>query len=73
MSADQSICSCGRRIQWGVDGFGKKIPMDPTAPVYSVFENTNKVVRTTLAMVSHFATCRDANKFSASNGKEPSK
>lgn len=47
---------------------GKKIPLDPHAPVYSAIEQRGRteVVRTHLAMVSHFATCPNANDFSGS-------
>ncbi len=73
---------CGKRIVWGETPEGKKIPLDPSAPVYSidVGENSGEmrvwdglgvrpVERRRGFMVSHFATCPDANRFSGSKRK----
>jgi hypothetical protein len=76
-----STCrGCGKEIVWGTTEEGTKIPLDPRAPVYSLgprkigesaaFGETHGdqlVKRTSLAMVSHFATCPKASQFSASN------
>lgn len=88
---------CKKPIIWGITSEGKRIPLDPRPPVYSVIaveypKNGGKLVRIkrspTLmdktglethireygvpvgpwlmaAYVSHFATCSDANRFSA--------
>ena len=60
---------CGRPIVWGVDGNGKRIPLDPRPPVYRVFHpqaggRTCTLARDTSAMVSHFATCPRASEAS---------
>lgn len=65
-----SCRGCGKAIEWGVTEEGKRIPLDPTPPVYSILSTQPgdlKVARNHEAMVSHFATCPDANKFSGSN------
>jgi hypothetical protein len=64
---------CGKRILWGVTPEGRKIPLDPSAPVYSVvhINGRDECVRTTLHMVSHFVTCPKANDFSASKKGNP--
>lgn len=73
-----STCrGCGREIVWGTTEDGKKIPLDPRAPVYTLgpkkigdnpafgeSDGDQLVKRTSLAMVSHFATCPKANDFS---------
>lgn len=63
---------CNKEILWGTTSEGRQIPLDPAAPVYSLIESggQTKVVRTELAMVSHFATCSKANDFSASRKQE---
>ena len=63
---------CGKEIVWGETADGKKIPLDPRAPVYGIvtIRGQSEIVRTTLAMVSHFATCPKANDFSASKKGE---
>jgi hypothetical protein len=73
-----STCrGCGREIVWGTTEDGKKIPLDPRAAVYMLgprkiddgdhADGDQIVKRTTLALVSHFATCAKANQFSGSN------
>lgn len=69
-----SLCrGCGKKIVWGVTLAGKKIPLDPTPPVYRSTEgqqiNTDGVFieRASDAYVSHFATCPNANDFSGKN------
>jgi len=71
-----SVCrGCGKSIDWGVTPEGKKIPLDPSAPVYVITERSSRpdgswgVQRTQDAMVSHFITCPDANRFSGSKRK----
>ena len=59
-----SCKGCGREIVWAEDDKGTKIPLDPRAPVYQVVDGV--AVRNTKAMVSHFATCSQANRFSGS-------
>lgn len=64
-----SLCKCGKKIVWGTTALGKRIPLDPAAPVYSIVrvaDDRTEVCRTTLAMVSHFTTCANANDFSES-------
>jgi hypothetical protein len=60
---------CGKEIEWGTTPDGKRVPLDPSPPVYRVVargEGGLKVERDREAMVSHFSTCPDANRFSAS-------
>lgn len=64
-----SACrGCGKDIVWGVTEEGKKIPLDPTPPVYqyagdSVADKPS-AIRHKNCMVSHFTTCPKANQFS---------
>lgn len=64
---------CGKEIVWGLTGDGKKIPLDPKPPVYSFIgdgdEHSVPVIRHRGAMVTHFATCPEANRFSGSKKK----
>ena len=65
---------CGKSIIWGVTAEGKKIPLDPTPPVYEfVTESggTVRVRRNMEAAVTHFATCPYANDFSRRNKETP--
>jgi hypothetical protein len=67
----RSRCSgpkCGREIVWGVDADGQRMPLDPRPPVYDVDESTEpaRATRRPGAMVSRFATCKDASRFSGS-------
>lgn len=67
-----SYCrGCNREIVWGTTEDGKKIPLDPRAPVYvSIRQDASGdllIKRTSMSMVSHFATCSAANRFSGSN------
>jgi len=68
-----SFCKgCGKPTWWGVTTDGKKIPLDARAPVYRAVEgqmiNDGVVIeRTSDSLVSHFATCREANQFSGKN------
>lgn len=63
---------CGKQIVFGTLPNGKRVPLDPSAPVYSVAED-GTCDRVQGVMVSHFATCSHANDFSASKrrGEEP--
>lgn len=72
---------CGKRIVWGVTPEGKKIPLDPVAPVYRIAENTGGALPSEAPvyrargdghdyLISHFATCPAANQFSGSR-REP--
>ncbi len=69
-------CECGHTIIWATDEKGTKHPLDAVAPVYEHVSNDGNNVtvrRRSMAWVSHFATCRLANKFSKgkkSDGKE---
>jgi hypothetical protein len=64
-----SACrTCGREIVWKTTQHGKKVPLDPKALVFSVVGDiavkpTPGVAGETF-MVSHFATCPDANEWS---------
>ncbi len=66
--------SCGREVVWKTTQHGKKVPLDPKALVFSVVGET--AVKPTPGvlgetfMVSHFATCPDANQWSGKN-REP--
>lgn len=73
-----SVCKgCGKEIVWAVSETGRKIPLDPRAPVYSVKggecslqkNGTNVMGEVISYYVSHFATCPKANDFSASKKK----
>ena len=70
MILDMAKCKgCGAEIVWA-ESNGSPIPLDPKPPVYRVEEGIrgNTATRTELGtyLVSHFATCREANRFSAS-------
>ncbi len=70
-----SACrGCGKEIVWAGTKDGKKIPLDPRPPVFRVypFIQGGQAEAERVGdnfMVSHFATCPQANKFSASNKK----
>ncbi len=76
-----STCrSCGREIVWARTQHGKSVPLDPKALVFSVVKENNGeliAVKPTpgvageVFMVSHFATCQDANKWSGHKPGEP--
>lgn len=65
-----STCrGCGRPLVWGVDPeSGARIPLDPRPPVYRVIREDASgdrlLKRDREAMVSHFATCPEASRFS---------
>lgn len=73
---------CGKQIVWGVTADGKKIPLDPSAPIYafvsSVLDDAEPRVsllpamdrRASGPMVSHFSTCPLANRFAGKKAKE---
>lgn len=70
-----AICrGCGAEIVWGVTPNGKRIPLDPRPPVYYTGtlrgDGGVNCERDREAMVSHFATCPQANRFSGSRRKE---
>ena len=74
-----STCKgCGKPILWAVTEDGKKIPLDPTPPVYQVIGTLNTVLGDEKLVarakegyyVSHFSTCSHANEFSASKKKK---
>jgi hypothetical protein len=62
---------CGKPIVWATDIDGKRHPLDPTPPVYLVqMDGGNPVAtRQPAAFVSHFATCPQRDRFSASKPK----
>lgn len=65
---------CGRPMVWGKTIDGKRIPLDPKPPVYSIEvqdDGSVKCAKTPhhMFMVSHFATCPKANDFSGSKKK----
>ncbi len=60
---------CKKPIEWGLEsGTSKKHPLDPRPPVYRILDRmtdgTVMVERDEYAMVTHFATCREAKQFS---------
>lgn len=65
---------CGKEILWAETNHGKKIPLDPKAPVFSVVSDNGKLIAVIPSggligerfYVSHFSTCIYANDFSAS-------
>lgn len=67
--------TCGREIVWKTTQHGKKVPLDPKAIVFSVVGDiavkpTPGVAGETF-MVSHFATCPDANGWSGHKPGDP--
>jgi len=75
---DDAICrGCGRKILWGVTSDGKRIPLDPSAPIYAVNQITDGEPVVTLLpaadrkvqgpWVSHFSTCSNPTPFSKGN------
>ncbi len=75
-----STCrSCGREIVWAETQHGKSVPLDPKALVFSVIQEGAKLIAVKPSggaigerwMVSHFATCVDANKWSGHRPGEP--
>ena len=65
---------CGKPMVWAhivKDGkrTGKKVPLDPRPAVYRIItgfdavEYEAEMTTQVNGMVSHFATCKDANKF----------
>lgn len=65
--SDSKCKGCGATIVWGETADGKKIPLDPSAPVYEIDPvHPTKCERTKTAMVSHFKTCPKADQFSGS-------
>ncbi len=73
--------SCGKEIVWAETQHGKKVPLDPKALVFSVAAENGKMVAVSVTghrgpsgdmlMVSHFATCPDANKWSGKTSAPP--
>ena len=58
---------CGKAIEWGQTADGKRIPLDPRAPVYRASHLvTTLIERDSEAKVTHFATCAKAGDFAAS-------
>lgn len=61
---------CGKPIVWGLTPEGKRIPLDPRAPVYDYATTPAmdgaSAFRNRVAMVTHFATCPKASEFSQS-------
>lgn len=58
---------CGKKILWGDNGVGTKIPLDAVAPCYVVIfaaaDGRPLVKRASGAFVNHFNTCPQANEF----------
>jgi hypothetical protein len=70
--------SCGREIVWAETQHGAKVPLDPKALVFSVLEVGNKLIAVKPGglhgerwLVSHFATCKDANAWSGHKPGDP--
>ncbi len=79
---NQSKCrSCGKEIVWAKTQHGKAVPLDPKALVFSVMMEKGEMLAISITghkghagdtiMVSHFATCPDANKWSGHKPAEP--
>lgn len=60
--------NCKRKIVWGLNEHGRKVPLDAVAPVYKVIrvdaDGQAIVRREERAFVSHFNTCKDVSLFS---------
>ena len=58
-------CRCGAKVVWMVTTRGKKMPVDYSEKirVFLDFTNPRPLVFNAQTMVSHFATCPDADKF----------
>ena len=57
---------CGKPITFVKTDTGKTVPLDTRAPVYRLAETMDGeplAIRFKAGMVTHFATCKDANKF----------
>ena len=72
------ICKgCGVTIVWAEDGTGKKHPLDPRPPIYIRVRQDaggDLIVRRAIegeAMVSHFVTCPERDRFSSSKRPKP--
>lgn len=77
--AQRRCQGCGKGVIWGIDAEGTRIPLDPIPAVYTLSgfpapNTTQQMPAVEVArakrdefMVSHFATCKAANKFSGSN------
>lgn len=69
-----SQCKCGKEILWAIGEQGQKIPLDAKAPVYILTGEGGlmgpRCKREKKAYVTHFATCKNANEFSASKKEE---
>jgi hypothetical protein len=72
-----SLCKgCGKEILWGETAEGRKVPLDPRVPVYSVIDTQDRVhggkkteiVRTSLAYAGHLPMCPNAHEVAK---KEP--
>jgi hypothetical protein len=77
-----AVCDCGKRIVFGVmrdpDGKTKKIPLDPSAPIYRLKDEAANLeddgdleverVDPRTHAVNHFTTCKLAGKFSRRRG-----
>lgn len=66
---------CGKPIVWGQDEAGKRVPLDPRAPVYRLVQYDPQarlyaIERVTEGVhVSHFATCPKTDQFTGGNGR----
>lgn len=75
-----STCrSCGRDILWAETQHGKKVPLDTKALVFSVVQDGMKFIAVKPTggvigerfLVSHFATCPEANAWSGHKRGDP--
>ncbi len=75
-----NVCrSCGREIVWAETQHGAKVPLDPKALVFSVVQEGTKLIAVKPTggvtgerwMVSHFATCIDASRWSGHRPGDP--
>lgn len=68
--------NCSVPIMWGITKSGIKVPLDSRATVYRVIKQNMdyaEVEKVEGFYVTHFATCKNPDKFSSSNKeKQPS-
>jgi hypothetical protein len=65
---------CGKPIFWAETPDGRRVPLDPKPPVYVADKENGRCERVAREfMVTHFATCPEANTFSRTPGGKSGK